>query len=602
MRFPCARFDDLTPGAERAFSLRGLQRHIIARRHEDVVSALEEVETAVADGAWAAGFVAYEAAPAFDRALTVRRREFDDPLRLLPLVWFAVFDRMEPFDPAGPREDGPVPYSMSRWRPSVPRAEYDEAIDHIHDRIGAGDTYQVNYSLRLRASVSGETSELYRCLAVAQRGPFNAYLDAGRFRVLSASPELFFRMDDDDRIVTRPMKGTIRRGRWPEEDAEFAARLTESEKDRAENLMIVDLIRNDLGKVAVPGSVEATSLCQLERFETVWQLTSTIEAKLESGTSVTDVFKALFPSGSVTGAPKASTMKIISDLESDPRGVYCGAIGYLAPPGSGMPRAAFNVAIRTVVVDQEEGVAEYGVGGGITWDSHAGAEYDEVRAKAGVLTERRRDFSLVETLLHDSDGYHLLDEHLERIEASAAHFGFNLDRGDIQRELVMRAPQSTARHRVRVEASRDGTVRIEDQPLAPRPEPVRLGVDEVPIDSGNVFLFHKTTRRSVYDERTARHPDCDDVVLVNERGEITETTIANIAVQFAGEWWTPPLDSGCLPGTMRRHLLDEGKIKERVMSASELDSAEAIAVFNSVRGWQSAVLAGRALRSAGGFG
>ncbi|MBT8213693.1 MAG: aminodeoxychorismate synthase component I, partial [Acidimicrobiia bacterium] len=556
---------------------------------------------AVADGAWADGILSYEAAPAFDRALTVRRREFDDPLRLLPLLWFGIFDRREEMEPAEPRQEGPTPFTVSRWRPSVSRKDYDAAIDHIHERIGAGDTYQVNYSLRLKASISGETHEMYRDLALAQRGPFNVYLDAGRFRILSASPELFFRIEDDN-IVTRPMKGTIRRGRWPEEDAVMAERLGASEKDRAENLMIVDLIRNDLGKIAVPGSVDATALCDLERFETVWQMTSTIEAKLEAGTSVTDVLGALFPSGSVTGAPKPSTMKIIADLEADPRGAYCGAIGYLAPPGSDMPRASFNVAIRTVVVDQEEGVAEYGVGGGITWDSNSGSEYDEVRAKAEVLTIRRRDFALFETLLHDADGYHLFDEHLDRLEASAAHFGFTFDRAAAQRELVMRAPQGSGRHRVRLVAERDGSIRVEHQPLAPRPQPIRLAVCEAAVDSGDVLLFHKTTHRGAYEQRAARHPDCDDVILVNERGEITETSVANVAVQFDGQWWTPPLDSGCLPGTMRRRLLEEGKLKERVIASSELQAAEAIAVLNSVQGWQTAVLAGGSLRSASAMG
>ena len=307
------------------------------------------------------------------------------------------------------------------------RAEYDAAIERIRELIAAGHTYQVNHTLRLRAVIAGDERGFYRDLCLAQRGGYCALLDLGRFRVLSASPELFFRLDDR-RITVRPMKGTAPRGRWRAEDDDIRSRLLGSEKDRAENAMIVDLLRNDLGRVCVPGSIEVQRMFEAERYETVWQLTSTIAGDLRDGVTVLDTFRSLFPSGSVTGAPKVRTTRIIADLEGSARGAYCGAIGYLAPPGSGEPRANFNVAIRTVVLDAQTRTAEYGVGGGVTYDSSAEGEYEEVLAKARILTAARPSFELFETIHHGPpEGFRHLDEHLDRIGASASYFGFRFE-------------------------------------------------------------------------------------------------------------------------------------------------------------------------------
>jgi para-aminobenzoate synthetase/4-amino-4-deoxychorismate lyase len=582
-----ARFDDLTPGAERAFRLVEPAGVLMARWPEEVAGTIEAAEGAAARGLWVGGFVAYEAASGLDPALAVRERERGDPFAELPLAWFGLFERREALAPLEPPAAAPSG-DPSPWRPSVDRAAYDLAIERVRGLIAAGETYQVNHTLRLRARVAGDAHGLYRDLTIAQRGAYAAYLDLGRYRVLSASPELFFRLDGD-RITTRPMKGTAPRGRWLAEDEEVAARLVASAKDRAENAMIVDLVRNDLGRIARPGSVEVSRMFEPERYETVWQLTSTIAADVDPATPLVEVFRALFPSGSVTGAPKVRTMRAIADLEESARGVYCGAVGYLAPTGSGAPRATFNVAIRTVVLDPGSGTAEYGVGGGITFDSSADDEYSEVVAKARVLTAARPAFELVETIRHDdADGFRHLPEHLERLGASAAYFGFRFDAEAAVAALKHAvADRGHASARVRLTLGRDGAVEVAASELpATSDDPVRVALDDEPVDSSDVWLYHKTTRRGPYDRRRDRRPDVDDVILVNDRSEVTESTIANLAVRIGRSWVTPPVEAGLLPGTYRTLLVREGSLHERRVSVGELLAAGEVALVSSVRGWR----------------
>jgi para-aminobenzoate synthetase/4-amino-4-deoxychorismate lyase len=585
-----ARFDDLT-GAEPSFRLVEPVGVLEALRPAEVPGVLASAEAAAARGLWAAGFVAYEAAPGLDRALAVRHRSRDDPLADLPLAWFAMFEgRQETVLP----EPSAAPPPDVGWVPSVARDRYDAAIADIHERIGSGDTYQVNHTLRLRARVEGDLRGLYRDLCYAQRGAFAAYLDTGRHRIASASPELFFRIDGD-RITTRPMKGTAPRGRWLEEDEAIRDALRGSVKDRAENAMIVDLLRNDLGRVGRPGSVRWSDVFDAERYETVWQLTSTVEATLSPDADLAGVFRALFPSGSVTGAPKASTMGIIAALEDSPRGIYCGTVGYLAPRSSPGPRARFNVAIRTVVHDPSTGATEYGVGGGITWDSRAGAEYEETVAKARVLTARRPPFRLLESLCHEpGTGFRRLEEHLARLHGSARYFGFDLDEDAVRAALVREAARFPDRPaRIRLEVDRRGGLVTGASPMPSTPDPVRLAVDTaVPVDPADVFLFHKTTLRARYQEAAARHPEADDAILVNTRDEVTETCRANLAVRRGGRWITPPRDAGLLAGCEREALLADGTLIEGTIRVSDLAAAEEVAYLNSVRGWRRAVLVG----------
>lgn len=587
-----ARFDDLVAGAERAFRLVEPVGVIEARRVGEVAGVIEAAESAAARGLWAAGFVAYEAAPGLDPELSVRVRAPDDAFAEMPLVWFALFERKQdlPALEPGPADPPLVDATAWPWRPSVDRPTYDAAIARIRELIAAGHTYQVNHTIRLRALIRGDERGLYRDLCLAQRGGYGAYLDLGRYRVLSASPELFFRIDDE-RVTTRPMKGTAPRGRWLAEDEEALTALLASTKDRAENTMIVDLLRNDLGRICRPGTVVVERMLEAERYETVWQLTSTIAGDLMPEASVVDTFRALFPSGSVTGAPKVRTTRIIADLEDSARGPYCGSIGYMAPPGSEEPRANFNVAIRTVVLDAQTGTAEFGVGGGITFDSSAAGEYGELVAKSKVLTAARPAFGLFETLLHVPDeGFRHLEQHLERMASSATYFGFRFDPEAAVAELKARVADRAAPGVVRITLERDGTLRTDARDLPPNAGAVPVALDEDPVDPSDVWLFHKTTRRLPYERRRSKRPDVDDVLLVNDRGEVTEATISNVAVKLEGAWVTPPVGSGLLPGTYRAVLLRDGELAERPVTVQELRTADELALISSVRGWRPATL------------
>ena len=586
-----ARFDDLT-GAEPSFRLVRPAGVLEARHPQEVSGVIAAAEQAAARGLWVAGYVAYDAAPGLDPALRLRQSTPADPFGAVPLAWFAMFEgREDTILPDPPAHQAPP--SDAAWRASMTRSDYDAAIGRVHQHIAAGETYQVNFTLRLRATIEGDPRGLYRDLCYAQRGAYAGFLDTGRYQVLSASPELFFRIDGP-RITTKPMKGTAPRGRWLEEDEAIRDRLQGSVKDRAENAMIVDLLRNDIGRVAREGSVTWSDVFAAERYETVWQLTSTVGGDLGPDAHLDEVFRALFPCGSVTGAPKVSTMGIIAELEPDARGVYCGTVGYLAAAGAPGPRARFNVAIRTVVHDAETSDAVYGVGGGITWDSRAADEYDEIVAKAKVLTTRRPPLRLLETLAHEPGaGYRRLEQHLARLRSSSAYFGIPLDVEAVTASLEREAGRYLAKPaRVRLLVDRRGRVEVGSAPMPDTPEPLRLAIDrDHPVDPNDPLLFHKTTLRDRYEAAADRFPDADDVILVNTRGEVTETTRANIAVRLHERWLTPPLDAGLLPGCERAALLADGSLHESTITLDALRNAQEIAFVNSVRGWRLAVLA-----------
>lgn len=355
---------------------------LTANRLEEVQPLLQAAEAEALAGHWVALMLSYEAAPAFDPAMKTR------PASVLPLGWAAVFAGL------GETSSQPVAgeYQVGPWEPRISREDFSHAISQIRELIAAGDTYQVNFTFPLLAGFSGDARSWFRNLCRAQGAEYCAYFDLGRYKVLSVSPELFFELEGK-KVTTRPMKGTIGRGRWLAEDEQMAERLAASAKDRAENVMIVDLLRNDVGRVALPGSVQVTRLFDLERYETLWQMTSTIEASLRWGVDFAELMARLFPCGSITGAPKIRTMEIIRDLEPFPRGVYTGTLGFLRPGGS----AVFNVAIRTIVIDSADGVATFGVGGGITYDSTAEREYEECLVKSSFLNSKPVAFQLLES-------------------------------------------------------------------------------------------------------------------------------------------------------------------------------------------------------------
>lgn len=529
-----------------------------AWRIEDVLPLLEFAESEAKAGAYAAVMISYEAAPAFDDALSVHSTQD------FPLAWVALFKKPSEVD-----KQGNGSFAASSWSPKISKNEYESAVTRIHELIATGDTYQVNYSFPLTATFSGDAYAWYRELCEAQRVAYSTYIDLGRYRVLSLSPELFFERRGA-RVITRPMKGTAQRGRWLAEDEELKQRLQQSTKDKAENIMIVDLLRNDLGKVSVPGSVHVSSMFKAERYETVWQLTSTVESTLRTRTGLADLMSALFPCGSVTGAPKIRTMQIIRELEPFPRGAYTGAIGLLRPGGD----CIFNVAIRTVVVDTKTGVATFGVGGGVTIDSTAEGEYEECLLKSRFLQRRPADFELFESMLLEDGKIFLLERHIDRLKKSAAYFGF---RFEFPSDLA-----DSGTWKIKVRLQRNGNFTVERSPITDLTNLMRVSLADAPIDSSDPFLFHKTTKRDSYIN--------ENIIFWNERGEVTESSIANVVVSIDDQLYTPPISSGLLAGTFRDQLLAEGKIQERVITVAELKNAKQFFLINSVRKWMKAEL------------
>lgn len=560
-------------------------------RAREVPEKLRQIEAAVhGQGVFAAGFLAYEAAPGFDPALRVRADQ--SPGHALPLLWFGLYAGVEVMKQLGDPPDGHAGSISAEWTASISEHEYRACLDTIREHLRRGDTYQVNYSFRLHADLQADPWHFFQCTCNDQPPPHAAFVGLRDWALCSFSPELFFTLDDRS-LLCKPMKGTRPRGRTVAEDRCMADELRQSVKDRAENVMITDMVRNDLGRLALPGTVKPFDLFTVEKHATVWQMTSSITAQTDS--SLPGIFKALFPPASITGAPKAATMGIIADLEASPRRIYTGCIGYIGPGR----KAAFNVAIRTVLVDRRRGYAEYGVGGGIVWDSNAKGEFEECRTKARVLSRRVPRFDLLETVLWEADqGYVLLERHLARLGDSAEYFDYPLDMEAVRTALGSLAANLAAmlpgRSRmVRLLLDRRGNVRLEEH----LPPPSTGSVPDVvlaaeAVDSSDPFLFHKTTHRLVYEKALAGRPGVDDVLLYNERGEITESTRANVAVRLNGELHTPPVSCGLLAGTMRAHLLEQGAIMERVLTPADVRRAEEILLINSVRGIRTAKYVG----------
>jgi len=547
-----------------------------ARQPAEVAALVETIEAAAASGLTAVGFLTYEAAAAFDPALVTHS---PGPL---PLAWFALFETARPIELGDVGNGGS--YRIGEWSPTLGPDRYGEVIADIHRWIARGDTYQVNFTQRLRARFEGDPLGYFLDLARHRDSRLGAFIDTGRHAICSLSPELFFSLAGD-RLTSRPMKGTAPRGRTSAEDAILGERLRHSAKDRAENVMIVDMVRNDLGRVARPGSVEVERLWDLERYRTLFQMTSTCTAKTDAGLG--EILTALFPCASITGAPKVRTMEIITAAESSPRGIYTGAIGRVGPGR----RAEFNVAIRTVHIDRQQGRAEYGAGGGIVWDSIAEDEYRECLTKALVVTAPAPEFSLLETLRWDpTSGFTLLDRHLDRLEDSAAYFDRPCDRFAVTARLQEAISGSTSPLRVRLTLDRQGVLAVETRAAGGPETTWTVAIAATPIDPQDPLLFHKTTARQVYDDARRQHPAADDVLLWNPAGEITESTLANVVIRRGDDLVTPPLECALLPGTMRAELLAAGRIREAVVRREELETADEILLINSVRGWIGARL------------
>ena len=586
--------DDAERGSGACRLFHAPRRIVTAWSPDQVPAALAEVDQARSAGFWAAGFLAYE----LGYLLEPRLAPLLPPERDMPLLWMGVFDEPARLDACSvrrwlPPADSEIP--ISNMRASMDPAAYRAAFERAHALIAAGDVYQINLTFRLSFDYRGDPRALYAALRRRQRVGHGALISTPDFHLLSLSPELFLSLRDGT-AVTRPMKGTAARGATAPADATIRERLRADEKSRAENLMIVDLLRNDLGRLARPGDVDVTKLFSIETYRTLHQMTSEIRATIGKDLGLAELLAALFPCGSITGAPKIRAMQIIRDLEPYPRGVYCGAIGYLAPRGN----AAFNVAIRTLRL-HPDGRGELGVGSGVVFDSDADAEYQECLLKAAFLTQPEPPLALVETLRWQRDGgYVLLDRHLSRLASSAAWFTLPYDEdqvraflGDAARGFDMRPM------RVRLLLDEDGGLTVTSQPLPDRPDaapplPLRWRFATQPVSSADPFLYHKTSRRPLYDDALARAraDGFDEVLFRNEFGELTEGAWSNLFVRRGGRLLTPPVRCGLLDGTLRQELLATGAAEEAVLRPEDLAGAEAVLFGNSVRGLMPAAPSG----------
>ncbi len=557
---PFVLLDDARPGG-RARLFTGLRETIETRDPEEIGDCLERLR-----GTAAAGFLAYEAGDALEAKLA--------PLRAAPapdappLLWFGLFDAEEEVDAEAILPD-PAGAWAGRARPLISQAEYESALAAVKAHIIAGDVYQANLTFAAEVPVAGHPLALYAALRARSRAGHGGIVFTGTHWLLSLSPELFFTLQGG-RVTARPMKGTAPRDADP---AAFAA----DPKQRAENLMIVDLLRNDLSRVAKPGSVEVPELFAVETYPTILQLTSTVTAELEEGLGPIDLIRAIYPCGSITGAPKIRAMEIIDALEASPRGPYCGMIGRLAPDGE----AAFNVAIRTLTFRDGARVACLGLGSGIVADSVPEEEWRECLAK-GAFVETARRFDLIETMRFDpQDGVIDLDRHLARMKASADALDFPFDRHETRNELqaaTFRAGPS----RIRMMLSRTGALAIEMRPLEPLPEePVEVALAPLPVPAGDFRLRHKTSDRDFYDEARAA-AGAFETLFRDPEGFLTEGSFTSLFVGRGGKLVTPPLSRGLLPGILRGRLIEEGRAEEGDLV--EADLGQGFYVGNAVRG------------------
>ena len=541
---------------------------------------LKAVEQAVEErGLYAAGYVCYEAASAFDSALRTKARR-TLPNSDLPLLCFGIFSSVEKLDslPSSLVEDRQE-YQLGPWEIETSQSDYESKIVEIKSMIESGTTYQVNYTIRQSASFNGDALSFF--LGHIGSAPYAAFIDAENYSLCSVSPELFFDFQGGV-VTTRPMKGTAARGLSSSADLNQQLVLRESEKDRAENIMIVDMIRNDLGKIAKSGSVKVSDQFKIEKHDSVWQMTTTVNA--ESDNSVSSIMAALFPCASITGAPKVKAMEIIESLESTPRSIYTGTIGYIKPGGD----AQFSVGIRTAFIDKTEEKIHYGVGGGIVADSKPDKEFEECLMKTQVFARPADpEFSILETILWTpEEGFFLLEKHQERMENTADYFDYPFDKIKLKTALgnITFEEMNT---KTRVLMDKAGSFAIESQYIDASPEePIEISLATKAIQSNDKFLYHKTTHRKVYEQAFHNQEKATDVLLWNERGELTESTIANVVIRKDKKLITPPIDCGLLAGTYRQHLLEKGEIEEEIVTLGDLNENTEIYLINSVRKWR----------------
>ncbi len=559
-------------------SLSQVREEVTVRDLDQVLGALDYVSTRVEeDQLYAVGFVSYECARAFDPALPLAREAPGN----LPLMWFALGNADHHPDSQIHRYLPPATNRSLKWVNNEDFEHYRCTINHLLEKISAGEVYQVNYATRLSAKHCQPGDLVNLSLGGA---PFSAYIETGEFALASASPELFFALEGTH-ITCQPMKGTAARGPSVKSDLAQQAWLAASAKDRAENLMILDMVRNDLGRIAQPGSVGVPDKFSLQKFPTLWQMTSTVQATTPA--KIVDIFAALFPGASITGAPKRAAMDVIADREPIPRGPYTGAIGVLAPGR----RAVFNIAIRTAWLNKTTGQAQYGVGSGIVADSTAVSEWRELTTKSLVLTPTPRSFDLLETMCWVDRTIPLLDGHLKRLTQSARYFDFPINLNRITTTITQATRElGDHTHRVRLTLAANGHCKVVCTPCTGPTHKLtaavktRLPMADSPVDKADVFLYHKTSYRRTYEDAEAQAGG--EVLLYNQQGCLTESTIANLVYRYQGQLFTPPESDGLLPGVYRAYLIKTGQVLERTLKIDELPGVSTLYAVNALRGWR----------------
>ena len=534
---------------------------------KEVKHLLAEVEAYQNQGYYAVGYVSYEAAPAFETKFEV----IDGPLMSEYLLYFTIHESVQ-------TEPTPLTYKPialpKSWQELTSAEEYKAAIEHIHHHIRQGDTYQVNYTVQLQQNITADPFAIYNRLVVEQNAHYNAFIQHDDVSIISVSPELFFKKDGDG-LTTRPMKGTTNRGLTTETDLKQAQWLAQDQKNRSENMMIVDLLRNDMNRISKIGSENVKSLCLVEQYSTIWQMTSTIETQLLPNRNLGDIFQALFPCGSITGAPKIATMAIIKDVEKQARGVYCGAIGILLPNGP----TIFNVAIRTLQMQGNKAI--YGVGGGITWDSKWEAEYEETKQKSAVLYRQNPKFDLISTGRIHRGKLLFLKEHLNRLQESSRYFSYPFNKEEVQNQVedLCQSLDFDTDYRLKMSLAKNGELTFEHNQLTGLADDfcqARLVEQTHPLDSP--YTYFKTS----YRPHISLEPH--EQIYYNQKKELLETSIGNLVLKIEDQLYTPPVHLGLLNGIYRQSLIANNQVTERILTLDNLKQAQAIYGCNAVRG------------------
>ncbi|MFH1074765.1 MAG: aminodeoxychorismate synthase component I [Candidatus Firestonebacteria bacterium] len=550
---------------------------IIAYDQASAEKALENIEKLLQDKYWIAGYLSYELGYGLEKDSFPDKKRYN-----FPLIEIYAFRK-----PVIGKAEESIIYGKNKYfkawniKFNVPFGKYKKNIGKIKHYIEKGDAYQINYTGKLKFKFSGNPFAFYRNLTKKQPVQYSAFLKLKNKTIISLSPELFFSVKNGV-IKSKPMKGTMKRGRDLVEDAFKMKELQKSSKNRAENIMITDLIRNDLGRICKTGSIVTSNIYEVLRYNTLFQMITTVRGRLKKGVTWKEIFGSIFPGGSVTGAPKIRAMQIIRELEREDRKVYCGALGFISPDNN----AVFSIPIRTILLEKNQG--EMGIGSGIVYDSGAREEYEEALLKANFLTEQTEDFKILETILWDKV-YFLLGRHLKRLEKSAKYFNYKFNMRNTRNVLKKEADHfiNGSKYKVRLLLNKNGNIEINKSEIIPKKIlKVKAVISRQRVDSRNRFLYHKTTRRRLYESerQKIKGKDIFDVIFLNEREEVTEGAITNLFIFKEGKYYTPPVSSGLLPGIFREYMIKEKQAVLRVLKLKDLKAADRVFLVNSVRG------------------